>query len=62
MVLKKSKIKIPCIRLNFRIVRQSDARWCERKGVNHALLLDLMGSFLVTENCLIYNGKIIATD
>lgn len=34
MVLKKSKIKIPYIRLNFRIVRQSDARWCERRGVN----------------------------
>ena len=32
MVLKKSKIKIPYIRLNFRIVRQSDARWCERSG------------------------------
>lgn len=30
MVLKKSKIKIPYIRLNFRIVRQSDAQWCER--------------------------------
>ena len=37
MVLKKSKIKIPkikipYIRLNFQIVRQSDARWCERSG------------------------------
>ena len=32
MVLKKSKIKIPYIRLNFRIIRQSDARWCERSG------------------------------
>ena len=41
MVLKKSKIKIPYIRLNFRIVRQSDARWCERTAVNHRLLLDL---------------------
>ena len=30
MVLKKSKIKIPYIRLNFRIVRQSDVRWCGR--------------------------------
>ena len=35
MVLKKSKIKIPYIRLNFRIVRQSDARWCERPKIPH---------------------------
>ena len=41
MVLKKSKIKIPYIRLNFQIVRQSDARWCERTAVSHRLLLDL---------------------
>ena len=40
MILKKSKIKIPYIRLDFRIVRQSDARWCERTAVNHRLLLD----------------------
>ena len=35
MVLKKSKIKIPYIRLNFQIVRQSDARWCERSKISH---------------------------
>ena len=35
MVLKKSKIKIPYIRLNFQIVRQSDARWCERSKIPH---------------------------
>ena len=40
MVLKKSKIKIPYIRLNFRIVRQSDVRCCERTAVSHRLLLD----------------------
>ena len=40
MILKKSKIKIPYIRLDFRIVRQSDARWCERTAVSHRLLLD----------------------
>ena len=28
--IKKSKIKIPYIRLNFRIVRQADVRWCGR--------------------------------
>ena len=33
MVLKKSKIKIPYIRLNFQIVRQSDERWwCAMQG------------------------------
>ena len=47
MVLKKSKIKIPYIRLNFRIVRQSDARWCERTAVNHRLLLDWVCSVAV---------------
>ena len=45
MVLKKSnikipKIKIPYIRLNFQIVRQSDVRCCERTAVSHRLLLD----------------------
>ena len=35
MILKKSKIKIPYIRLDFRIVRQSDARWCERPKIPH---------------------------
>lgn len=39
MILKKSKIKIPYIRLDFRIVRQSDARWCERTAASHRLLL-----------------------
>ena len=41
MILKKSKIKIPYIRLDFRIVRQSDVRCCERTAVSHRLLLDL---------------------
>ena len=40
MILKKSKIKIPYIRLDFRIVRQSDVRCCERTAVSHRLLLD----------------------
>ena len=26
------------------IVRQSDARWCERTGVNHSLLLDRLAA------------------
>ncbi len=44
MVLKKSKIKIPYIRLNFRIVRQSDARWCG-KTVNK-IIIYLLPDFL----------------
>ena len=46
MVLKKSKIKIPYIRLNFRIVRQSDVRCCERTAVSHRLLLDFIFFFV----------------
>lgn len=38
-LVKKSK-KIPYNQTLKQIIRQSDARCCERTGVNHSLLLD----------------------
>lgn len=48
MVLKKSKIKTPYIRLNFRIVRQSDARWYERTAALAEHPVDILRSTVKT--------------
>ena len=57
MVLKKSKIKIPYIRLNFRIVRQSDVRWCGRT-VNKIIIYLLPDIILQVIFC-VYINKIV---